>query len=74
MPALLGGNSNRVVPSPLAMDLKGMGYDIITWTFERADLRGGASRRRPICAAWPTGWSSRRSRKSSWSRSESGSM
>ena len=31
------------VPSQLAMDLKGMGYDIITWTFERADLRGGAS-------------------------------
>jgi glycerophosphoryl diester phosphodiesterase len=43
MPALLGVNGNRVVPSQLAMDLKGMGYDIITWTFERADLRGGAS-------------------------------
>src|SRR5262245_14423781 len=43
MPALLGVNGNRVVPSQLAMDLRGMGYDIITWTFERADLRGGAS-------------------------------
>ena len=31
------------MPSQLAMDLKGMGYDIIAWTFERADLRGGAS-------------------------------
>src|SRR5262245_30808708 len=43
MPALLGVNGNRVVPSQLANDLKGLGYDIITWTFERADLRQGAS-------------------------------
>ena len=31
------------VPSTLAKDLKAMGFDIITWTFERADLRRGAS-------------------------------
>ena len=43
MPALLGVNGSRVVPSQLANDLKAMGYDIITWTFERADLRRGAS-------------------------------
>ena len=45
MPALLAVDSNdRVVPSKLARDLKAMGFDIITWTFERADLRQGASR------------------------------
>jgi glycerophosphoryl diester phosphodiesterase len=44
MPALLAVNGNRVVPSQLAKDLKGMGFDIITWTFERADLRQGASK------------------------------
>ena len=43
MPALLAVNGDRVVPSQLAKDLKGMGFDIITWTFERADLRRGAS-------------------------------
>jgi len=43
MPALLAVNGDRVVPSQLAQDLKGMGFDIITWTFERADLRRGAS-------------------------------
>jgi glycerophosphoryl diester phosphodiesterase len=32
------------VPSQLAKDLKRLGFDIITWTFERADLRQGASR------------------------------
>jgi glycerophosphoryl diester phosphodiesterase len=42
MPALLAVRGNRVVPSQLAKDLKGMGFDIITWTFERADLRRGA--------------------------------
>ena len=42
MPALLAVSGNRVVPSQLAKDLKGMGFDIITWTFERADLRRGA--------------------------------
>jgi len=44
MPALLAVNGSRVVPSQLAKDLKGMGFDIITWTFERADLRQGASK------------------------------
>jgi glycerophosphoryl diester phosphodiesterase len=42
MPALLAVNGGRVVPSQLAKDLKGMGYDIITWTFERSDLRQGS--------------------------------
>ena len=42
MPALLGVSGNRVVPSQLAKDLKGMGFDIITWTFERSDLREGS--------------------------------
>lgn len=45
MPALLAIDANdRVVPSKLAKDLKGLGFDIITWTFERADLRQGASK------------------------------
>ena len=44
MPALLAVDANnRVVPSTLAKDLKAMGFDLITWTFERADLRRGAS-------------------------------
>lgn len=42
MPALLSVSGNRVVPSQLAKDLKGMGFDIITWTFERSDLRQGS--------------------------------
>jgi glycerophosphoryl diester phosphodiesterase len=45
MPALLAVNAGgHIVPSQLATDLKGMGFDIITWTFERSDLRAGASR------------------------------
>jgi len=44
MPALLAVSGNRAVPSQLAKDLKGMGYDIITWTFERSDVRAGASK------------------------------
>jgi glycerophosphoryl diester phosphodiesterase len=43
MPALLAVANGRVVPSQLANDLKAMGFDIITWTFERADLRRGAA-------------------------------
>lgn len=43
MPALLSVDGNRVVPSQLAKDLRHMGFDIITWTFERSDLRGGAA-------------------------------
>lgn len=34
----------RVVPSPYAKDIKSAGLDIITWTFERSDLREGASK------------------------------
>jgi glycerophosphoryl diester phosphodiesterase len=44
MPALHGVNGNRVVPSQLAKDLKAMGFDLITWTLERSDLREGASK------------------------------
>ena len=44
MPALLTVDGDRVVPSRLAKDLKELGFDIITWTFERADLRQGASK------------------------------
>lgn len=45
MPALLAVDANdRIVPSQLAKDLKALGFDIITWTIERSDLRAGASR------------------------------
>jgi glycerophosphoryl diester phosphodiesterase len=43
IPALLTVKNGRVVPSELATTLKAMGFDIITWTFERSDLRRGAS-------------------------------
>jgi len=44
MPALLDVDaSGNVVPSQYAMDIKRAGLEIITWTFERADLRRGAS-------------------------------
>jgi glycerophosphoryl diester phosphodiesterase len=43
--ALLAVNAaNEVVPSDYAKDIKKAGLDIITWTFERADLRQGASK------------------------------
>jgi glycerophosphoryl diester phosphodiesterase len=42
--ALLAVNSsNEIVPSQYALDIKELGFDIITWTFERADLRKGAA-------------------------------
>ncbi|HKQ26008.1 MAG TPA: glycerophosphodiester phosphodiesterase family protein [Burkholderiales bacterium] len=42
--ALLAVNEdNEIVPSQYARDIKGLGFDIITWTFERSDLRGGAA-------------------------------
>lgn len=44
IPALLAVENGRVVPSALAKTLKEMGFDIITWSFERADLRRGASK------------------------------
>jgi glycerophosphoryl diester phosphodiesterase len=34
--------SGNIVPSDYAKLIKGMGFDIITWTFERSDLRQGA--------------------------------
>lgn len=43
MPALLAVSGNRIVPSQLAKDLRRMGFDLITWTFERSDLRQGAA-------------------------------
>jgi len=45
MPALLDLDANNnVVPSQYALDIKSAGFKIITWTFERADLRRGASK------------------------------
>jgi glycerophosphoryl diester phosphodiesterase len=42
--ALLAVNaSGEIVPSQYALDIKGLGFDIITWSFERADLRRGAA-------------------------------
>jgi glycerophosphoryl diester phosphodiesterase len=42
--ALLAVNDqDRVVPSEYALDIRRAGFKIITWTFERADLRGGAA-------------------------------
>ncbi len=39
---LLAVNSNdEIVPSQYALDIKSFGFDIITWSFERADLRNG---------------------------------
>jgi glycerophosphoryl diester phosphodiesterase len=42
IPALLSIEGDRVVPSALARTLKGMGFELITWSFERSDLRRGA--------------------------------
>lgn len=45
MPALLAVDANgNVVPSQYALDIKRAGLNIVTWTFERADLRNGASK------------------------------
>ena len=42
--ALLAVNeANEIVPSQYALDIKSVGLDIITWSFERADLRGGGA-------------------------------
>jgi glycerophosphoryl diester phosphodiesterase len=44
IPALLDVDaSGQVVPSQYAKDIKSTGFDIITWSFERADLRTGAA-------------------------------
>jgi glycerophosphoryl diester phosphodiesterase len=34
-------NNDEIVPSQYALDIKSLGFDIITWSFERADLRNG---------------------------------
>ena len=45
IPALLAVDSNdKVVPSQYAQDIRQAGLGIITWSFERADLRQGASK------------------------------
>lgn len=36
-------DSDEIVPSQYALDIKRMGFDIITWSFERADLRNGGA-------------------------------
>jgi glycerophosphoryl diester phosphodiesterase len=42
--ALLSVNAaGKIVPSEYARDIRAAGLDIIAWTFERADLRQGAS-------------------------------
>jgi glycerophosphoryl diester phosphodiesterase len=42
--ALLDVNvEGKVVPSQYAQDIKDAGLEIVTWTFERSDLRAGAS-------------------------------
>jgi glycerophosphoryl diester phosphodiesterase len=44
IPALLAVDSNdQVVPSQYAKDIQAAGLKIITWSFERADLRRGAA-------------------------------
>jgi glycerophosphoryl diester phosphodiesterase len=44
IPALLAvDNSDEIVPSQYALDIKAAGLQIITWSFERSDLRRGAS-------------------------------
>ena len=35
--------ADRIVPSTYAQDIRNAGFKIITWTFERSDLREGAS-------------------------------
>jgi glycerophosphoryl diester phosphodiesterase len=45
IPALLAvDTSGKIVPSTLARDLRSMGFDVITWSLERSDVRQGAAR------------------------------
>ena len=37
-------DAGAIVPSQYALDIQAAGLDIITWTFERADLRQGAAK------------------------------
>jgi len=55
IPALLAVDGDKVVPSQYAKDIKSAGLDIITWTFERSDLRRGASAAGFYYAFDPTG-------------------
>jgi len=41
--ALLTVQGDRIVPSVLAKDLRSLGFDLISWSFERVDLRKGAA-------------------------------
>jgi len=41
--ALLTVQNGQIVPSVFAKDLRAMGFDIISWSFERVDLRKGAA-------------------------------
>jgi glycerophosphoryl diester phosphodiesterase len=44
IPALLTiDDANQIVPSQYALDIKSLGFEIITWSFERGDMRGGAA-------------------------------
>ena len=45
IPALLAvdASTNTLVPSQYANDIKAAGLGIITWSFERSDLRRGAA-------------------------------
>jgi glycerophosphoryl diester phosphodiesterase len=47
--------SGELVPSQYARDIKSFGFDIITWSFERADLRRGAATAGFYYAFDPTG-------------------
>jgi glycerophosphoryl diester phosphodiesterase len=56
IPALLEVTSaGDIVPSQYARDIKRFGFDIITWSFERADLRNGAAHAGFYYAFDPTG-------------------
>jgi glycerophosphoryl diester phosphodiesterase len=57
IPALLAVDAanNRLVPSQYAKDIKAAGLDIITWSFERSDLRRGAAFGGFYAAYDPTG-------------------
>jgi glycerophosphoryl diester phosphodiesterase len=44
IPALLALDAaDEIVPSQYALDIKSLGFDIIAWSFERGDLRGGGA-------------------------------
>jgi glycerophosphoryl diester phosphodiesterase len=44
MQALLDVDANGdIVPSQYALDIRNAGFDMVTWTFERTDLRKGAT-------------------------------